>query len=92
MKELHKKFMQIVDSLIEKKLKKEPIIAIILGGSVARRDETESSAIDIVFYVNRRDLPKDLSRFFLMRYIATCRAVTKGFERFADFKSTMRTR
>jgi predicted nucleotidyltransferase len=61
---IHKKFMRIIDSLIKKKIKEEPIEAIILGGSVARGDETEHSDIDIVFYVKRKDIPSNPRRFY----------------------------
>ncbi len=66
-KNIHKKFMEIVDDLISKKIKSEAIQAIILGGSVAREDETEHSDIDIVFYVKKKDLPKNLRKFYKFR-------------------------
>jgi len=70
-KEIHKKFMKVIDDLIKKKIKSEPIKSIILGGSVARGDETEHSDIDIVFYVNKKDMPKNPRRFYKFkgRYI-----------------------
>lgn len=64
MKKLHKEFMEVVNSLIKKKLKHEPIQAIILGGSVARNDEIEHSDIDIVFYVKKKDMPNDFRSFY----------------------------
>jgi predicted nucleotidyltransferase len=63
-KTTHEKFMIVVESLIEKKLRKEPLQAIILGGSVARGDETEHSDIDIVFYVKKKDIPKNPRSFY----------------------------
>lgn len=56
--------MKVVDDLINKKTKSEPIQAIILGGSVSRGDETEQSDIDIVFYVKKKDMPKNPRRFY----------------------------
>jgi predicted nucleotidyltransferase len=56
--------MQVVNALIEKKIKTEPIQAVTLWGSVARGDEHEHSDIDIVFYVKKKDLPKDTRRFY----------------------------
>jgi len=56
--------MRVVNALIEKKIKTEPIQAVTLGGSVARGDEHEHSDIDIVFYVKKKDMPKDTRRFY----------------------------
>jgi predicted nucleotidyltransferase len=61
---LHARNMKIIGNLINKKIKSEPIQAVILGGSVARGDETKHSDIDIVFYVNKADMPKDSRRFY----------------------------
>lgn len=63
-KNIHKQFMKVIDDLIKKKIKSEPIQSIILGGSVARGDETEHSDIDIVFYVKKKDMPKNPRRFY----------------------------
>jgi len=63
-KSLHQKFMHVVNALIKKKIRTEPIQAVTLWGSVARGDETEHSDIDIVFYVNKKDMPKDIRRFY----------------------------
>jgi len=70
-KKIHKQFMKVIDGLIKKKIKSEPIQAIILGGSVARGDETEHSDIDIVFYVKKKDMPENARRFYKFkgRYI-----------------------
>ncbi|MFH0836761.1 MAG: nucleotidyltransferase domain-containing protein [Candidatus Aenigmatarchaeota archaeon] len=64
MEHTHQDYMKIVDSLVQRKLKNEPIVAVILVGSVARGDETEYSDIDIIFYVKKKNLPKDLWRFY----------------------------
>lgn len=64
MKTLHEKNLRIIRELLHKKLKKENILVAILGGSVARGDETEYSDIDIVFYVDRKNLPKDSRCFY----------------------------
>jgi len=61
---LHQKFMKVVNSLVDKKIEQEPIQAVILGGSVARGDETKHSDIDIVFYVKKKDIPKNPRRFY----------------------------
>jgi len=61
---LHQKFMRVVNALIEKKIKTEPIQVVALWGSVAREDEHEHSDIDIVFYVKKKDMPKDTRRFY----------------------------
>jgi len=62
---LHQKFMRVVNSLIEKKVKSEPILAVALWGSVARGDEpSEHSDIDICFYVKKKDLPRDTRSFY----------------------------
>jgi len=63
-KEIHNQFMKVVNDLIKKKIKSESIQAIILGGSVARGDETKNSDIDIVFYVKKKDMPKNPRRFY----------------------------
>ncbi len=62
--DLHQKFMKVVDLLIKKKIKTEPIQAIVLGGSVARGDENIHSDIDINFYVKRLNIPVDYWRFY----------------------------
>jgi predicted nucleotidyltransferase len=67
---IHKKFLKIVNSLVNEKIKKEPIQAVILGGSVARGDETKHSDIDIVFYVKKKDLPKNQRGFY--KYKGRC--------------------
>ncbi len=64
---LHKEFMDVINSLIKRKIGKEPIQAIILGGSVAREDETNHSDIDIVFYIKGKDLPKNPRKFYKFR-------------------------
>lgn len=56
--------MNVIDDLVKKKIKSESIQAIILGGSVARGDETEHSDIDIVFYVKKKDMPEVPRRFY----------------------------
>jgi predicted nucleotidyltransferase len=63
-KNLHQEFMQVVNSLIKKKIRTEPIQAVTLWGSVARGDETKHSDIDIIFYVKKKDMPKDTRRFY----------------------------
>ncbi|MFH1608305.1 MAG: nucleotidyltransferase domain-containing protein [archaeon] len=62
--ELHCQFMKVVNQLVKKKISKEPIEVIILGGSVARGDETEESDIDVVFYVKKKDMPANPQRFY----------------------------
>jgi predicted nucleotidyltransferase len=64
MKKVHDEFMRVVDDLVKSKVDGESIQAIVLGGSVARGDEEEHSDIDIVFYVERRDLPESLRNFY----------------------------
>jgi len=61
---LHQKFMKVVNSLANKKIEQEPIQTVILGGSVARGDETKHSDIDIVFYVKKKDLPENKRGFY----------------------------
>ncbi|MFH1503164.1 MAG: nucleotidyltransferase domain-containing protein [Candidatus Diapherotrites archaeon] len=63
-RKIHQKFMDVVNSLVNEKIKKEPIQAVILGGSVARGDETKHSDIDIVFYVKKKDLPENKRGFY----------------------------
>lgn len=63
-KKIHDNFVRVVEDLVKRKLQSESIQAIILGGSVARGDETEHSDIDIVFYVKKKDLPKDPRKFY----------------------------
>lgn len=64
---LHEEFMKVVHDLVKHKIKSEHIYAAILGGSVARGDETEHSDIDIAFCVNKKDMPKDPRRFYKFR-------------------------
>lgn len=62
--------MKVVKMLVNKKLKEEPIQAIILGGSVARGDENIHGDIDINFYVKKKDLPKSQRGFY--KYKGKC--------------------
>jgi predicted nucleotidyltransferase len=62
--DLHNKFMKVVDLLVKKKLKTEPIQAVILGGSVARGEETKHSDIDINFYVKKADMSDNQRGFY----------------------------
>jgi predicted nucleotidyltransferase len=63
-KDLHQEFLNIIDSLVKKKLKENPHIELIIyGGSVARGDETEHSDIDIGFYCKKEYMP-DFTRGF----------------------------
>ncbi|GEM_PF-1215058 len=64
MRKIHEEFVEVVNALVDKKINEGFIQAIILGGSVARRDETEHSDIDIVFYVKKKDMPKNPRRFY----------------------------
>ena len=68
--------MRVVDSLIKKKLKTEPILAVTLWGSVARGDEHEHSDIDIVFYVKKKYLPTDVRRFYKFKGITLKNIIT----------------
>ena len=63
-KDIHKQNMKVISKLIDKKLENENLQVVILGGSVARGDETEHSDIDIVFYVKEKDLPKNSRKFY----------------------------
>ncbi|MDD4353068.1 MAG: nucleotidyltransferase domain-containing protein [Candidatus Nanoarchaeia archaeon] len=63
--ELHQEFLKVIDLLINKKLKENPKIELIIyGGSVARGDETEHSDIDIGFYCKKKYLPKFTRGFY----------------------------
>ena len=62
---IHKRFMKVVDSLVKKKLKENPHIELVLlGGSVARGDESEHSDIDINFYVKKKYFPSFPRKFY----------------------------
>jgi len=78
---IHAEFMNVVNKLVERKVNNEKIIAAILGGSVARGDETEHSDIDIVFYVRKKDMPLDSRRFYkyLGKYIEEHYLPIEGF-------------
>lgn len=63
-KKIHEEFMKVVSALVEKKLGEEDIEIVVLGGSVARGDETEYSDIDINFYFVKDKLPKFYGKFY----------------------------
>jgi len=68
---LHKEFLDVVFSLVNKKIREEPISLIILGGSVARGDMEKHSDIDIAYYVPKKELHKFSRSFYkyLGKYI-----------------------
>ncbi len=61
---IHRKFMEIVDALVKKRINEREIQAVVLGGSVARGEETKHSDIDINFYVKEADLPETVRGFY----------------------------
>jgi len=64
MNKLHKEYMEVTDSLVKDAMKKRDIELILIGGSVARGDETKHSDIDINFYVKKKSLPSPPRRFY----------------------------
>jgi predicted nucleotidyltransferase len=62
--DLHKEFLDVIYDLVNDKIKNEPIVLVVLGGSVARGDMEEHSDIDIVFYVPKNDLEKYSRGFY----------------------------
>lgn len=64
---LHQENMHVVWQLVEKRRRENKICLAILGGSVARGDETEHSDVDINFYAIKKNLPEEKTRFYRFR-------------------------
>lgn len=78
---LHQENKQIVSQLIKKNIKDNKIVLAILGGSVARGDETEHSDIDINFFSEGKYLPNEKRKFYRFKR----KYIEESFHNLSDF-------